>query len=484
MNKRHGWKTALLGALLVGVVSCSGGGGDVASSIGIGGTGVSMGTITGFGSVFVNGVEFDTTGTTIIADDVSVAESSLSVGMVVRVNGDVNVDGITGTATRITYDEALQGPINGAPVANPDDTEKTLSIFGVDVIAKSNGTVYLNTSYGSLDPNDLVEVSGFYDANGDLQATRIEGKGVYPGADEGEITGTIINLDSGAMTFGIQGSGVTVSYAGAVDLSDLSGGVPANGQYVEVKGVLTSLTAITARKVEDETEGLGDNVAEASLEGIITDYVSDASFKVTGVPVNASGATFEPVSLVLADGAKVEVEGAIVNGVLIADEVKSESGEVKLYANVLSTNAAAGTVTLQIPGMGGSVVVVIDSRTEIEDEIGNVDSPSEVFGLTAGTFVRIEGYEGASNQVVAKQFKIDTADKYLVQGVVDAWDSGSDLSILGLTFSTASASFQRADDTNYANATAFYDDLDIGSDVVKAVDNDRDGSVDEVEYEN
>lgn len=484
MNSRHGLSAALLAVALGALVSCGGGGGagDVASS-GIGGTGQALGTISGFGSVFVNGVEYETTDTSIIADDVAVGEAGLSVGMVVRVSGDVNADGLTGTATSITYDEAMQGPVNGAPAANADDTEKTLDIYGVNVIAKSNGTVYEGTSYATLAANDLLEVSGFYDAGGNLHATRIERKGGYPAATQGEITGTIVNLDSGAMTFGIQGTGITVSYGGAVDLSDVSGGVLANGLYVEAKGTLTSHTALTASKVEDEDEGLGDDVDEASVEGIVSGYISDASFRIAGVPVNASGASREPASLVLADGLRVKAEGAIVGGTLIAEEVSAESGEVKLYANVSTTNAAARTVTLMIPGMTGSVTVAIDNRTEIEDELGSVDSPAEVFGVTAGTFVRIEGYESAGI-VTAKQFKIDTADKYLVQGLVDAWDGGSNLTVLGLSFSTAAvASFQRENDTNYANAAAFYTDLDVGTDVVKAVDTDRDGTVDEVEYE-
>jgi hypothetical protein len=135
--------------------------------------------------------------------------------------------------------------------------------------------------------------------------------------------------------------------------------------------------------------------------------------------------------------------------------------------------------------MTGSVLVDIDTKTEIEDEIGSVDAPAEVFGLAAGTFVRIEGYEEAG-RVRAKQFKIDTADQYLVQGVVDAWDGGSQLTILGLGFSTAGASsFEDAADAEYAapKAANFYADLDVGSDVVKAVDSNRDGTVDEVEYE-
>lgn len=484
MNSRHGSGAALLAlALALGaLVSCGGGGGGDVASSGIGGTGQALGTISGFGSVFVNGVEYETTGTSIIADDVAVSEASLSIGMVVRVSGDVNADGLTGTATSITYDEAMQGPVNGAPAANADDTEKMLDIYGVNVIAKSNGTVYEGTSYATLASNDLLEVSGYYDAVGNLQATRIERKGGYPAATQGEITGTIVNLDSGAMTFGIQGTGITVSYGGAVDLSDISGGVLANGLHVEAKGTLTSHTALSASKVEEEDAGLGDDVDEASVEGIITDYVSAASFRVAGIPVDASAASREPAGLVLADGLRVEAEGAIVGGTLIAEEVSAESGEVKLYANVSATNAAASTVTLVIPGMTGSVTVAIDNRTEIEDELGSVDSPAEVFGVSAGTFVRIEGYESAGT-VIAKQFKIDTADKYLVQGLVDASDGATQITVLGLTFATAGASFQRVDDTNYANAAAFYLDLDVGTDVVKAVDTDRDGTVDEVEYE-
>ena len=83
-------------------------------------------TITGFGSVFVNGVEFDTSGAGFDVDDNPAAmESDLGIGMVVAVTGTVNNDGITGSASLIEYDEAIEGPIAADPVEDADGVTKT-----------------------------------------------------------------------------------------------------------------------------------------------------------------------------------------------------------------------------------------------------------------------------------------------------------------------------------------------------------------------
>ena len=79
-------KTSLFGPLLFGTLlalaSCGGG------TNGTSGSGVtSTGTITAFGSVFVNGVEFSTSGATIVRDGNPATETNLRVGMVVTVNG-------------------------------------------------------------------------------------------------------------------------------------------------------------------------------------------------------------------------------------------------------------------------------------------------------------------------------------------------------------------------------------------------------------
>ena len=62
-------KIAILSVVGFLTSSCGGGGGggDVAGG-GLSGTGVSSGAITNFGSIFVNGVEFETSGASISLD--------------------------------------------------------------------------------------------------------------------------------------------------------------------------------------------------------------------------------------------------------------------------------------------------------------------------------------------------------------------------------------------------------------------------------
>ena len=59
--------------LLAGLADCTGDGTQTAGG-GIGGTGVSQGPITGFGSIFVNGVEIDTSSATILRDGATVTQ--------------------------------------------------------------------------------------------------------------------------------------------------------------------------------------------------------------------------------------------------------------------------------------------------------------------------------------------------------------------------------------------------------------------------
>ena len=71
------------------------------------------GVITGFGSVFINGVEYETDSAEVSTDDnAGASETDLHVGMVITLNGEVNEDGITGNASSIHYDEQLKGPLD------------------------------------------------------------------------------------------------------------------------------------------------------------------------------------------------------------------------------------------------------------------------------------------------------------------------------------------------------------------------------------
>lgn len=123
--------------------------------------------------------------------------------------------------------------------------------------------------------------------------------------------------------------GTTLTVDGIVVNTSNSSGVPTGvkaGTKVEIEGYLDGgvLYARLVKFDDDASDNYPDGVRN-ELEGTITAYVNASNFSVNGVPVDASGAVRIPSGLAV--GAKVEIHGILVNGVMQADkiEVKSSS---------------------------------------------------------------------------------------------------------------------------------------------------------------
>ena len=309
------------------LAGCGGGGNSSLAGGGIGGTGITAsGSITGFGSIFVNGIEFETAGASLDVDGVmSVSDGTdddtvLGIGMVVTVTGTLNDDGLTGTAENIQYDDAVQGPVPG-PIIEIDALTRRFTVMGISVIMHMGSTVFSNVDFDTLQSDDLVEVSGFFDADGALQATRI----VRIDASEidVEVKGMVSGLAGAVFVLAVDYAAAT-TYTVDATAAELPAGGLADNQYVEVKGTLTG-TAIDAKSVELKSGGFTDT-EYASIEGIVTDFIDIGNFRVAGQPVDASVAEFIPAGLVgnLGDGMEVEVDGAIQGGVLMASRVEAD----------------------------------------------------------------------------------------------------------------------------------------------------------------
>jgi hypothetical protein len=455
------------------LTSC--GGVDDNTTAGIGGTGITTsGTVDGFGSIFVNGVEYETDTASIVLDSVSALESGLRLGMVVTVTGTVDNNGITGTASRVEFDDEVQGPITNI-VPDADGSSKTLTVLGHSVLADQTSTVYDNVTFDTLAITDLVEVSGFFDSASVLHATRIERKGPFiTGVSEIEIKGLVTGLTATQFTL----DSFTVDFATA-DLSDVSGGALSDGLKVEVKGTLLA-TTITASQIEDEDDLFGENEENVSLEGLITDFVDASNFKVAGQPVNAANAELEPVNLLLEDELQVEVEGAIVNGVLMAHEVEARSGEVKLAATVQSVSIANGTGTITLGFFAGSVSFSIDNQSELGDET-NMFDPIAWTDIRSGQFLEVKALLNGS-QIIATEVRLKNPDDEVVQGPVESFAAGNEVTLFGLTYITTGADFEDANDAPISSAS-FFAQVKQG-DLVKIQDDlATDGIADEVEFE-
>ena len=430
-------------AVLFTFTACGGGGGGSATvaSGGIGGTGSSStGTITSFGSVYVNGVKFDTTSSSVSIDGTSGTESQLKVGMVVKVKGTINSDGTTGSATSIKFSSDVEGPISAK-----DLVLNTLTVLGQTITV--DGATVFEGATGLSDPTlvvgNNVEVSGFRNASG-FVASRIEKKTT----SNIQVKGTISNLNTGATTFTL--GTLTVNYGSVLNLPVLK-----NGLLVEVKAS-TAATPLIATKIEiedtAETEG-----NEVEVEGYISGFTNTTSdFQVAGQAVRlASNAKFENGAAGdLNNGAKIEAEGILTGGVLIASKVSvKQSDAIKVNIIVEAPVEAIDANSITVLGQK----FTFNKLTQMEDKtvaqlklnIGNI------FGIiVAGEHVAVRGYKNSAGNLVATRIERNAATKVVLQGPLEAVASPN-FTILGHTVTTSSATFKAADG-GISNAATFF----------------------------
>ena len=331
----------MLGSALL-MAGCGGGGGGTTTAGSVAGSSAS-GAITGFGSIIVNGVRFDDSAASVQDDDgVGMNSGDLKMGMVVRIKGGKKTDdgvSIRAKADSIEVHSELQGPVDSIAA-------------GLSSIVVLGQTVKISTSTffddgltaAALKTGDVVEVHGFVDPVAKtFTATRIELK---PEAKVFKLQGEISALNTTAKTFKI--GTITINYGTAVVPSSLT---LKEGSVVRVRLVTTPVNGIwTARKVQKFEMEMEDR-NEAEVEGIITAFTSTSIFSVNGLPVDASTATFEGSKTGVVLGARVEVEGSIVKGVLVAKKVELEDGadvlKFELHGTVSSLNTTAKTFVLR-----------------------------------------------------------------------------------------------------------------------------------------
>jgi hypothetical protein len=303
--------------MAAGLVSQCGGGG-------IGGSG----SVSGFGSVFVNGIEWFTESAVVTLDGVAGSESDLRLGMVVEVRGLPLPDDATAEALSVEFDDAIQGPVEA--IAETSPTSRTLQVLGQTVILDADDTRFDDSDPGSgfqlhsVAVGDVLEVSGLLDGAAAIHATWVRRLGSLAlGVTPVELEGVVSGWSEGE---GFELGAVAVEFGPGTDLSELAGAL-ADGLPVEVEGVLVEPALVLADRV-GPSQAPPREIAGFSLEGIVSGFASLADFRVAGQPVDASAASFLPADpSFVSDGARVEVEGPIVDGVLIAEEVQLEAPE-------------------------------------------------------------------------------------------------------------------------------------------------------------
>jgi uncharacterized protein DUF5666 len=399
------FKRLLISSLAALIAACGGGGGTIAD-VGIGGSGIiSVGSVTAVGSITVNGVKFDTQGATVTVDDDGGQDSDLKVGLVATITGTLNSDRVTGKATRVEVDNELKGTVDSAPAPTITATGGTFSVFGQVVVVDAN-TVFGNaTGLADFPSGTPVEVSGFRDTGGQVRATRVEKTAAVPATIK--VKGNIISVNS-AIEFTL--GTLTVNFANAQQRINFPAAGLSNGLLVEVKAASPPLGGVlTATSVEVRSGGLGQVSGEVRLEGYMNGLAGNAPnfrFTVNGqnVTTNTSTAYDGGTSANLADNIRVEVEGQISGGVLVATKVEFEekNNDVEITAQVASISTTATNLTVSGgPGVP-DVSVTTDISTIFQD---NSSQQSRIFGfanIKVGDWLEIDAVtDSATNSVAA-----------------------------------------------------------------------------------
>ena len=362
-------RTLLLGMVgsVVQLAGCGGGGADVAG-LSSGGTGsFTSGTISGLGSIIVNGIRYDDDNATLISrDDGASFGDTLKVGMVVSIQGSSVTAAATanGTATATAYRISCGSEWEG-PVANITATSFDILGLTVDVLTS---TVFEGaaTQLSGLTPSHFVEVHGYVDqSTGRLQASRVEVSNTAP--TEYKLSGVVYSFDAGNRSFKLG----AVSNVNSIRWNDNTSTPTSwtDGVFVRVKmAAATPLLATQIRLLTSPFTQLGaSDDHDAEIHGFISAYQSNASFTVDGIPVDASAARISGGTLAV--GRRVEIHGSVNNGILIATKVETPSDaslhEFEFHGTVSNWSASAQTFDLH------GLTFRYDGSTSIQVALGN-----------------------------------------------------------------------------------------------------------------
>ena len=419
------FRTLAAGAIALVISACGGGG----SGGGIGGTGgggggaaadVSVGAITAFGSVWINGVEFNSDTATVKRDDDPISsgvgnpldrKGGLRKGMVARVDGSIS----SKSATTINVKSAVKGYVESVGVNQMTVMGQTVNTDGATVFEDGIQPVAGN----------YIEVHGQFISEGQIAAGFIEKKLALATPPFG-VKGLVKLHTAGGTTFDVGALHVTLG-AGAI-ITDMPAG-PWNGLLVEVKGTACAgnpvCGTLTASKVEPE--GVKGDVAKIEVEGFVTALTSTSDFTIGSQHVVTTGSTVFQGGLQseIVVGGKLEAEGSLSGGILTATKVSFREN-IRFEALL----AVKGSNSFTLTGLNG-ITVEVNALTRYKN-VANFAA------LAPTNYLRVRGRPGSGNNVVATEVEVQNgnASRVIMQAVASAV-SAPTVTLLGIPVDTS-----------------------------------------------
>lgn len=277
-----------------------------------------LGVKQGEEGVTLRGTRFDDRSANVMVDKTLGKEKILRPGMLMQIEGEGDLDANSPKARSITTGSIVKGRIDKIDVKN-----SRMTVSGIPVVTNGD-TVFDPVSMlgeGAFTVGEFVEVYGFSTKQTGIIASRLEKAKM---TDQLRITGPVKGLNATAKTFSLYGK--VIRYADA-----------RLGQLVE--RLTNEMTVVVNARVDPnapafsatEIQAPGSDLTAkegfpARVDGTIYDFAGHGNFSVNGISVNAFKA---PLSGALGNDVKVEVDGSISRGVLIATRIERKVDEAK-----------------------------------------------------------------------------------------------------------------------------------------------------------
>jgi hypothetical protein len=443
LNKNLKTLTAM--AVLLMLAACGGSDDDPVPEP----TQTAIGTISAFGSVIVNGVRFDDSGASISINDATKARDQLRIGMVVRVQGRIRGDG-TGVAQSIQYNDCVRGPITAM-----NQVQNRVTVLG-QTVQLDDETVFDGVALRDMNGfavGDQVEISCLPDpTNNQMRATRMAFQERFQnGITQLEVKGVVSNLTASTFTI----NGLTVNMAGIAAGNRPTG--LADGMTVEASGKSFANGILTADQLRDRDRDRisypdGDGL---EVEGYVSDFVSIANFKVSGQVVNAENATIKNGTAAdIRNALKVEAEGTMLNGVLVAKVLVIKlQANVRVDAGLQAVDTALNSITV----LGQAINVNAD--TTMVDRIASADQPAVIAlsSLNPADRLEVKAYKDTAGALVATRVERTVASPLVVvKGPADAKVPTTGLTLAGFGVATGVNTLYRDVNQITVDAATFY----------------------------
>ncbi|PKG83744.1 hypothetical protein CXF85_09555 [Colwellia sp. 75C3] len=374
----------------------------------------SSGVISGFGSVYVNGVRYITKDSNIIGNGNKSDEASLKVGMKVVINAQKSSD-FEPTAQDVKYLADAIGTVDAIDLAN-----NSLSILGQTYLI-TQATQFDDTRFSELRTDMIVELSAFKNEYGNFVVSYLA---IKDAQTEQQLTGTISDINKVNKTFTI--GELVVSYEDA----DITG-MLTSGSLVEVK---SKFPPINNKLVADKINALGlllyiDGLLEVT--GIVEDFDKAGNtiiIKVDGRKYVLSDATdfSQGDKDDLKIGSQVSLVATVVESESITDTPNYPVNNIRLeLANEISLEGIVELISDDSFTLFGQEFTV-DNYTQYEDDSEQDLRNFNFTNIAIGDKLAIDAYEDNGVLISRKVDREETGgndqESHEIEGVVDNID--------------------------------------------------------------